>query len=403
MTPTGTAAPARSTAQLRVITSELELRGLVSSATRAARLAVDLEASGMFTYRARLCTVQLAWDGQSAVVDALSVPVAGLAGLLGPEGPVKIVHDVAFDARVLAEEGVELGNVRDTALAARMLGRTATGLSSLAKSELGIDMEKSMQHHDWRIRPIDEAMGAYLAADVAYLEPLERKLWGEVLDRGIEAEVLEETRYRLSSAFNAVAAPDDSPAYVRVKGVERLAERERAALRVLADLREREAERRDVPPHRVASADALLTMAHTRPKDRVEMARIRGVDASPSASAFLDELARALRTPPEVLSDEERARFDRPRPPAAELKLRREREARLLAWRRAEARLRGVDEQVVLPGHCLKDAVDLASPSIDALALVPGVGAFRIGRDGAAIVAALRGEGVGADAGTLGP
>jgi ribonuclease D len=389
---------------MRVVGHDGQLAALVQQALGADRLALDLEASGMFAYRARLCTVQLAWGGgETAIVDALRVPARVMAGLLGEHGPVKIVHDVAFDARVLAEEGVELGNVHDTALAARMLGRTATGLASLAKSELGVELEKSMQHHDWRLRPIDDAMLAYLAADVLHLEPLEQKLWSEVLERSIEAEVLEETRYRLACAIRAVSAPVDDPPYVRVKGVDRLAERERAALRVLAELREREAERRDVPPYRVASAEALVVMARTRPKSRGEIARIRGMDASASASPFLDDLARALRAAPEVLPDEERARFDRPRPPPEVLKLRREREARLAAWRKAEAHRRGVDEQVVLPGHCLQDAVDLASPSTEELSRIPGMGALRVERDGAAMVAALRGEGAPADTGTLGP
>src|ERR1019366_9911036 len=124
------------------------------------RLAIDLEASGMFTYRARICTVQLAWQSAAhlAVVDALAVSVAGLREVLSVDGPTKIVHDVAFDARLLAEVGVELGNVHDTAIAAHMLGRAATGLASLLASELGVQIAKGMQHHDWRLRPLDAGM-----------------------------------------------------------------------------------------------------------------------------------------------------------------------------------------------------------------------------------------------------
>ncbi len=378
----------------RVVTNAAELHGVIAAAAAAPRLSVDLEASGMFAYRASVCTVQLGWQGQVAVVDALSAPVERLAELLGTRGPVKIVHDVAFDARVLAEAGVELGNVHDTAISAHMLGRAATGLASLAMSELSVALEKTMQHHDWRIRPMDDAMLAYLAADVVYLEQLELKLWSEVAERGIEAEVLEETHYRIACAVRAAREPEREPPYLRVRGLDRLNERERAALRVVAELREGEAARRDVPPHRVASADALIAMARTRPKSRGEISRIRGVDASPGALDFLDEIARALDGAPDILPDEEKARFDRPRPSPEAIKLRRDREARLIAWRRAEAKRRGVHEQVVLPGHCLKDAIDLASPSAEELARVPGMGAFRVERDGQAMAVVLRGEGV---------
>jgi ribonuclease D len=380
---------------MRVVTEKGELAGLARDAGHAERLAVDLEASGMFAYRARICTVQLAWQSaeQVAVVDALTAPLDGLGQLLGVDGPTKIVHDVAFDARLLAEVGVELGNVHDTAIAAHMLGRAATGLASLLASELGVQISKAMQHHDWRLRPLDDGMLTYLATDVAHLEALERVLWREVTERGVEDEVLEETRYRLSTAAAGARAPQDGPAYARMKGIARLPERDRAALRVLAELREHEAERRDVPPYRVASNETLIALAHARPATPGEVARMRGMaNASPEARAFVDEVARGLASAGETLPEDERALFERPQMPAATAKARREREVRLLGWRRAEAKRRGVNEQVVLPGHCAKEAVDGDIVGLEDLSRVRGIGAFRVHRDGDAIVRALRGE-----------
>lgn len=380
---------------MQVVDWEADLASVAGDAGQAVRLAVDLEASGMFTYRARICTVQLGWRSgeRLAVVDALAVPVGGLAPLLGAAGPTKIVHDVAFDARLLAEVGVELGNVHDTAVAARMLGRAATGLASLLESELGLRIAKDRQQDDWRVRPLDAEMLAYLAADVAYLEALETVLWNEVVQRGIEAEVLEETSYRLASASAAAREPQDAPPYLRIKGVDKLSERERAVLRAIALVREREARRRDVPPYRVASSDTLVAIARARPETAREISGMRGVgNASPAARAFVDELARAVASAGELLPEDERALFDRPRPPAAETRARREREVRLMAWRRAEAKQRGVDEQVILPGHCAKDAVDGAVTSVERLARIPGIGAFRVARDGETIVRVLRGD-----------
>jgi ribonuclease D len=94
----------------------------------------------------------------------------------------------------------------------------------------------------------------------------------------------------------------------------------------------------------------------------------------------------------DTLPDEDRARLLRPRTPVAVAKARRERESRLMAWRRATAAERNVDEQVVLPGHCLKDAAEAEPTSIDDLSRVPGVGQFRVLRDGDAIVRVLRGD-----------
>jgi ribonuclease D len=390
---------------MRVVAHEGEVAVLTRDAGRAGRLAVDLEASGMFAYRAAICTVQLAWQsGQSlAVVDVLTAPLDGLRDLLGTGGPTKIVHDVAFDARLLAESGIALGNVHDTAIAAHMLGRAATGLSSLLASELGIHIGKAMQHHDWRQRPLDDEMLAYLGADVAHLEALEEVLWREVRGRGIEDEVLEETRYRLASAA-AAAATQAVPPYARIKGVAALPERDRAALRVLAELREHEARQRDVPPHRVISAETLVAIARARPRTAAAVARVRGVSTSSSAAlAFVDEVARVVAAAGESIPGEEHALFARPPLAPTEARARRERETRILAWRRAEALRRGVDEQVVLPGHCAKDVVGGPVATLDELARVPGIGQFRVNRDGDAILRALRGETLQGAAEEVGP
>jgi hypothetical protein len=50
---------------------------------------------------------------------------------------------------------------------------------------------------------------------------------------------------------------------------------------------------------------------------------------------------------------------------------------------------------VVLPGHCVKDATDGNATTVNDLAQVPGIGAFRLARDGDAILRALRGDGAG--------
>jgi ribonuclease D len=383
----------------KIIAAPHEVPAFLRDLARTNRLAVDLEASGMFAYRARPCTLQLAWDGGAsiAVVDTLTVPIASVGSLLGKEGPLKIIHDVAFDARLLAESGIDLANVHDTAIAARMLGRTATGLASLLESILGVHVAKDMQHHDWRKRPLDEAGLAYLASDVANLERLETALWGEVTARGIELEVLEETAYRLATAIAAARAPQGGPAYLRVRGTERLPERTLSVLRAIAELREAEAERRDVPPHRVMPADALIAIARERPPTADALARMRGVStATPAARALVEAMARAVAEAGDSLPQEERAQLQRPPVPSGVHRARREREARLLAWRRAEATRRGVDEQVILPGHCVKDAAECDPGAPDDLARVPGIGAFRVERDGQAILRALHGEAAGA-------
>ena len=384
-------APNRTPALL--VTREDELRAVVARMLRARRVAVDIESNGLFKYKATLCTMQLATTDELIVVDTLATPLAPLADLLGPAGPPKIVHDVAFDARILAEARLVLANVLDTSLAARMLGRTATGLASLLASELGIAMDKKLQHHDWTERPITSEQLRYLTDDVAHLEALATKLWREVEERGVADAVEEETRYRLTQAVAAAGSADPRPPYLRLKGIDRVAKDELPILRRLAELREDKARKLDVPPYKVLGPDVLFAIAKAKPRTNVDLGRIKGATSGHRARSLAPAILEAVaagHADGGVIPDAERAMLERPRPPNTVIKARRGREGRLTSWRKAEAKKRGVDEQVVLPGHCLQDLADLPDhATLDAIAAVPGIGAFRVERYGAAIQAAL--------------
>jgi ribonuclease D len=51
-----------------------------------------------------------------------------------------------------------------------------------------------------------------------------------------------------------------------------------------------------------------------------------------------------------------------------------------MEFRTAEAAAREVDQQVVLPGHCLQDIVKLPSLNRESLATIAGFGAVRMAR-----------------------
>jgi ribonuclease D len=376
---------------VRVVTSVAEIVHAAAALASSSRVAFDLESNGLFAFRPAICMIQLAGDdGAIVIVDPLAAPVSPLEDLLGPAGPIKIVHDVSFDARMLAEIGVALGNVHDTSIAARMLGRAATGLASLLASELGITMDKALQHHDWRVRPLEVTHLAYLAKDVAHLAALDDVLWGQVRERGIEEEVLEETRYRLASAIASIAEPDRQPGWTRLKGIERASAIERGVARRLWEARDREASRLDVPPYKVLGNEAIIDIAKARPTTRVELSRVRGAShgrAQSMGTALLAAIAAGIADGD--APEEERAWLERPRLSGELARARRVRETRLMAWRKAEAARRGVDEQVILPGHCVKDLAEPESIDEAAARVVPGFGACRAAY-APAIVLALR-------------
>lgn len=371
-----------------VVTREDELVALAPRLSRSDVIALDIESNGIFAYRARLCVLQLATRDEVVLIDALTTPLTALTALLGENGPLKIIHDVAFDARILADTGITLGNVRDTSLAARMLGRTATGLSSLL-AEVGVTLDKKMQKHDWSKRPLTREALVYLAADVVHLHALADRLWTEVDARGIASEVDEETRYRLGTAREGTTDP--RPAWLRLKGIERAPLDHVPILRHLTDLRETRARELDVPPFKIFTPDVLFAIAAAKPKNLADLARIRGISSSGPSASLANAVLRAVEKglAEAAPSPEDLALLSPPRPPASMIRARRDRERSLSRWRKAEAARRSVDEQVVLPGHCLQDLAEIDEPTELAIAAVPGIGAFRVARDGAALLSAL--------------
>ena len=386
-----------------IVDAEELARSMATRATSSDPLPLDVESNGLHAYRAVTCTVQLGiGSGGGAEVHEVAVldPIVGGAGVLaafrdvfGAAGPRKIVHDLAFDARMLARDGVPLGNVFDTSLAARFLGVTSTSLASLVEARLGVKLEKGLQHHDWGRRPLGPELHGYLAADVAYLPALARVLQAELEEKGIAAEVQLETDHRLSTALFD-EGDDARPPYVRIKGALDLDAPSLAVLREVAHVREHAAERLDSPPFKVLGNDVLLALAKNKPPSVDAVRAVRGLDHGRGAALALD-LAEAVRrglAAGDVPVDE-RAAFLTAKAPLAreQIDARRGREHRLSAFRRAEAKRRGVDEQVVLPGHCLQDIADRVPTTQGELATIAGIGAIRVERYGDAILAAVRG------------
>ncbi|MET0285053.1 MAG: HRDC domain-containing protein, partial [Polyangiales bacterium] len=64
----------------------------------------------------------------------------------------------------------------------------------------------------------------------------------------------------------------------------------------------------------------------------------------------------------------------------SEIARRKKRRALLMEFRTAEATAREVDQQVVLPGHCLQDIVRLPALNADSLTTIAGFGAVRMTR-----------------------
>lgn len=353
-------------------------------------ISLDCESNGMHAYRASLCLLQLCVATENPpekvfIIDPIALKdLSPLAPLLGPGGPIKLLHDLGFDARLLAENNLTLSRVRDTSVCARFLGLPATGLASLLSQRHGITLDKSLQSEDWAHRPLAPEAIEYLANDVTWLGLLWASLFAEITQQDISAEVTEETTYAL---HRALTHADPRPPFARLRGFQDLGPRSRSVLVRLAALREVLAEERNVPSGRLVPSAVLLQVAKSLPRDRNSLNRLWRHFADLDPDAWLGAIRDGRAE--QALSDTDSAWFERaPRP--ADSHLRRWRETTLTAWRTTEASLRHVDPQVVLPGHCLSALAQFEAISLDTLSTLEGFGAVRLDRYGSTLVSLLQ-------------
>ncbi len=371
-----------------------QLAALLTEARRADRVALDIESNGLFAYRPRICTLQLAWDRGDGemrvrVIDALALEPGQLEPLLSSATPIKVLHDLAFDARLLNGQGIMLRGVHDTAVAAAYLGKAATGLASLLSSELGVSMDKTMQVSDWGRRPLEQGALRYLAEDVEHLLALDDLLWARVREVGIEPEVQTECDYRLAAAYQTERA--QPPPFARVKGIEKLDDVGKSVLKHAAEVRERMAEQAAVPPFKIAPDAVLIEIAERRPTSVKGLRTLgpRHRDLSDAVTeALLEAVVQGLADG--ELKTEDATWLEHPPFDRDQAEARKRREKLLSSWREAEAKRRRVSDQVVLPGHCLRRLAAGECKSAAQIAALEGFGLARTNRYAAQLVRLLK-------------
>ena len=229
-------------------------------------MGVDLESDSMFHYREKVCLVQISVPDLNILIDTLSIrDLTPLLPIFSHPGIRKVFHGADYDIRSLLRDfTMEVNSLFDTQIAAKLLGMTQTGLSSILESRLGVCLEKKFQKSDWSRRPISREMLQYAVQDTCYLIPLSRMLEMELREKGrfswFEEECELQSRVRFSS-------PRQEPLYSRFKGASKLAPRDLAIIDEILKWREELAMRRDIPPFKIISNQQILEVAGKKPAD----------------------------------------------------------------------------------------------------------------------------------------
>lgn len=282
------------------------------------RCCLDTEADSLHHFREKVCLLQVACAGHFALVDPLAIsdmtPLLELLNL----GELWF-HGADYDLTLLQRTyGWKPLKMRDTQIAARLVGHRHFGLAALVKDMVGIELSKASQKADWSRRPLPDVMLRYAVDDVRYLLFIADRLLGELRAQNREEWFVESCLDLQADVAERMVAPKEEP--WRVQGSGRLQPRGLAFLREAWIWRESIAEERDLPCFRVMSNKQMLAYAEDFE---------RGVEVSAPAGwrprwkkAFSEVLKEALalpigecpprmKRPKSRFGEEERALVDR--------------------------------------------------------------------------------------------
>ena len=310
-------------------------------------IAVDTEADSFFHYQERVCLVQITAGGRDWLVDPLQgLDIRPLGEVLADAKKTKVFHDGEYDILIMKREfGFTFANLFDTRIAAAALGMEAPGLAAVVGARYGFELDKSQQRSDWSRRPLTREQIAYAALDTHYLVPLMHEFEAELEARG-RMPILRGECARLE----ALAPPEKTfhpDEFLRIKGARKLSLLSLRVLRELFVLREQHARERDLPPFKVLSPQALLTLAEAQPTSLRHLDRSRAVPPSVLRRLGNDILAAVQRAKaagpfervPELPSRSEESELDE-----QELEL----HERLKQWRKERAQREGIDSALIL-------------------------------------------------------
>lgn len=363
-----------------------ELARVVQRLSGEPLLGVDTEAAGYHRYLDRLSLLQISTREVNLLIDPLALDdLSPLRPLLADPDTEKIFHDADFDLRILNRDlGVVIEGLFDTQIAAAFLGQRSLGLGAIVERYLGISLPKAFQRADWAERPLSEGMKDYAATDTAHLPDLRDRLREALLEKG-RLEWAEEEFVRREQI--RWVEPDNSEAFLRIKGARDLTPRGLAILRELYEWREDVARERDQATFRVLPNQAMIELSLRPTTTPRQLHDYKGVGPA-LVERRGHELAAAIQRGLDVPQDE-LPHF----PPSKRWARDPEVEAR--AERLRGVRTKRATELDLDPGflmaRALLDEIARRNPgSVEELLAVPDIRRWQVDALGASLLEALR-------------
>jgi ribonuclease D len=276
----------------RFVQSDAQLEQYCHKLARCPSIAFDTEFVAERTYRPVLCLVQVACDGQLALIDSLSVEdMAPFWRVVAEPGHETIVHagrgEFEFCLRAI---GRRPAGWFDVQLAAGLTGiEYPAGFRTLVSKLLGKALKAQETRTDWRRRPLTRRQVEYALDDVRFLHAIRDELYRRLETLGRRAWLDEEMATWQDEAEEAISREQ----WRRVSGSAALDRRGLAVVRELWRWRESVARRRDCPARRVLRDDLIVELAKRKTSEIPRIRAVRGLERG-DLKRCLPDLAKRI-------------------------------------------------------------------------------------------------------------
>ncbi len=289
---------------MSLITTNAALKAFCDTLKDCPYITVDTEFMRERTYYAKLCLIQISGPDREAVgIDVLAgeeeLDLSPIWELFANQNIMKVFHAARQDLEIIFQlSGTLPAPLFDTQIAAMVCGYgDQVGYEALVNDICKAKADKSSQFTDWSHRPLSQKQITYALNDVIFLKEIYQSLKSRLDKKNRGEWVLEETNDLLDPRLYQFPPRD---AWQRLK-LRSPKPRDLAVLRELAQWREEEAQKKDVPRGRILKDETLLDLTYQKPRTEAELARIRGVSADMAKGKFgkliLDAMERGMAVP----------------------------------------------------------------------------------------------------------
>lgn len=349
--------------------------------------AIDFEYDPYYRYIDRICLIQIGTPQEIFLIDSLepNLDVKRLREVMEDPNIEKIFHDAEQDLRLLKKAlSIQVKNLFDTSVAARVLGLPQPSLKRLIKNFFAISIPKTQSRAEWGTRPLSEEMTRYAANDVRFLLEI-----GTILKQELTAtqqfeeakELFEWIEYKEPDVmeFN----PDS---FLSIPSAKDLPNTDLPILKELYLWRENYAMKTTQVSFRILSTNLMFELTNRKPTTNEALVKILGRNSTFSSGEQEEILARIQKgmdsdpiDPKAIATTKKWLNLTAQQRKEASLQTgkQKKRFQALLQWRREKAEERNLDQTVVIPKEILLDLSNKNPSNLQDLQEYPGFGSWR--------------------------